>query len=228
MKLTELEPGGLDRWLRRLGSAPRAAARRPLSAASVRLVRQVLSMACEDAVDGGLLGENPVRRTQAPTPGPAPTIGWRAEEASRFLAAAADHRFGAAIHLVVFAVLRRGEVLGLRWSDVDFGAGRVQIAQQLMVERGRARLKPVPERDRGTFVLSPSLVRMLLEHRHRQQSEHADRPVGYGDDLVFRAPDGEPLTPERFTRVIEKLTEQSGVPRITPNGLRRVGSLLAH
>ena len=149
-----------------------------------------------------------------------------AAEAQRFLAAAAAHRLGPAFHLAVATGLRRGELLGLRWSDVDLDAGRLRVAQQLMVEGGRARLKPVPDRDRRVLLISPSLAQMLHEHRRRQDAELVVNPARDAEDLVFRAPGGEWLTPERFTRVLERLIEQSGVPRITPNGLRQVGRLV--
>ena len=226
-KLAELEPVQLDRWLHRLGSAARGDGWRPLSATSVRLVRKVLSMACEEAAHRGLLGDNPVRCTQLPYGVQSHHVGWTAEEARRFLAAVDGHRLSPAFHLAVVAGMRRGELLGLRWSDLDLDAGRLRVAQQLMVEGGRSRLKPVPGRDRRTVGLSPSLVRMLLEHRDRHGAEQA-RAGGEDEDLVFRAPGGERLTPERFTRVLEKLIKESGVPRITANGLRRAGPLLGH
>jgi len=229
VRLGELEPGVLERWLRQLAGRGRSGGRRPLSAASVRLVRKVLSMACEDAVERGFLADNPVRSTPAPRAAPSARVAWTADEARRFLAAARSHRLGAAFHLAVVAGLRRGELLGLRWSDLDLQRGRLRVAQQLMVERGRARLKPVPERERRTDPLPPSLVAMLLDHRHRQDDERAVNGVtSDDDDLVFRAPGGGWLTPERFARVMSDLIEQSGVPRLTPDGLRRAGLLLAH
>jgi integrase len=228
VRLGELELRVLERWLRQIARAGRNGGRRPLSATSVRLVRKVLSMACEDAVERGFLADNPVKRTPAPRAAPSERVGWTADEARRFLAACTGHRLGAAFHLAVVAGLRRGELLGLRWSDLDLETGRMRVGQQLMVERGRARLKPVPERDRRTVSLPPSVVRMLLDHRHRQDDE---RPLSGAapddDDLVFRAPGGGWLTPERFARVMSDLTEQSSVPRITPDGLRRAGPLLA-
>ncbi|MGH8993635.1 MAG: tyrosine-type recombinase/integrase, partial [Acidimicrobiia bacterium] len=222
----ELEPQVLDRWLGRLGSGRREDGGRPLPAPSVRLVRKVLSMACADAVDRGLLADNPVRRTQVPRAERSSEIVWTADEARRFLAIAGDHRLGPAFHLAVAAGLRRGELLGLRWSDLDLDAGRLRVAQQLMVEGGRARLKPRPEADRRTMALAPSFVGMLLEHRDRQHAELAADDERGDDDLVFRAPGGGWLTPERFTRVMEDLIAKSRVPRITPNGLRRAGPLL--
>jgi hypothetical protein len=97
-----------------------------------------------------------------------------------------------------------------------------------MVEHGRARLKPVPDRDRRAVALPPSLRRMLVEHRKRQDADPAGDAARADDDLVFRAPGGGWLTPERFTRVMDDLILESRVPRITPNGLRRAGSVLAN
>ena len=51
--------------------------------------------------------------------------------------------------------------------------------------------------------------------------------MGSREDLVFRAPEGGWLSPERFNRVMDRLIDQSRVPRITAEGLRRAGSLLA-
>jgi integrase len=227
LRLGELEPIVLERWLRRLAGSGRGGGERPLSVTSVRLVRKVLSMACEDAVERGFLAENPVRRTEAPTAASSDRVGWTADEARRFLAAATDHRLGAAFHVAVVAGLRRGELLGLRWSDLDLDTGRLRVAQQLMVEGGRDRLKPVPERDRRTIPLPPPLVRMLLEHRHRQDDERAvSGGASDDDDLVFRAPGGGWLTPGRFAKVMSDLIQQSQVPRITPDGLRRAGPVL--
>lgn len=229
VRLADLEPKVLDRWLMQLASRRRRDRGRPLSATSVRLIRKVLSMACQDAVDRGFLTDNPVRHTQVPRAAHSERVGWTVDEARRFLAAAAGHRLGPAFHLAVVAGLRRGELLGLGWSDVDLDAGRLRIAQQLVVEAGRARLKSVPERDRRTVAIPPSLVEMLVEHRRRQDDERAMSGVaGVGDDLVFCAPEGGWLTPERFTRVMEDVIERTRVPRITPNGLRHTARALAH
>ena len=72
------------------------------------------------------------------------------------------------------------------------------------------------------------MIPMLAEHRNRQDTEPAGDAARVDDDLVFRAPGGGWLTPERFTRVMDDLILESRVRRITPNRLRRAGSLLAH
>lgn len=225
-RLAELQTDVLDPWLRGLGRAGGSGGR-PLSARSVRLIRKVLSMACQDAVERGLLPDNPVRDTAVPAVASSARAGWSSEEASRFLAVADGHRLGPAFHLAVVARLRRGELLGLRWSDVDLDAGRLRVVQQVMVEGGRARLKPVPDRDRRTVALPPSLLETLVQHQRRDGEPGFEGARPDGDDLVFRGPDGGWLTPERFTRVMDDLIGESQVPRITPNGLRRVGEVLA-
>jgi integrase len=220
-QLAELDAKLLDSWLRRLRCSGRGGGA-PLSAASVRLIRKVLSMACQEAVDRGLLADNPVRATTIPAAAPSSRVSWSEEQARRFLAVADGHRLGLAFHLAMVAELRRGEVLGLRWSDLDVDGGRLRVEQQLMVEGGRARLKLVPERDRRHVALPPWLVGMLVEHHRHALTERAGDGQRVAGDLMFRAPAGGWLTPERFTRVLDELIEQSHVPRITPNDLRRV------
>ena len=183
----------------------------------------VMGVACQDAVERGLLADNPVKATRARPVAPAERGGWSGEEARRFLAVADGHRLAAAFHLAMVAGLRRGELLGLRWSDVDVGGRHLPVEQQLMVEGGRARLKPVPERDRRKVDLPLWLIEMLVEHRRRDAVDRGDSRLSpEGDDLVFCASGGGWLTPERFSRVMGDLIEQSHVPRITPNDLRRV------
>ena len=227
VRLSDLHPEMLNRWLRGLG-AP-GPGRRPLSRSSVRLVRKVLSMACHDAMERGVIPENPVLATEVQAGPPAGPTGWSTDEAARFLATADSHRLGPVFHLAIVAGLRRGELLGLRWSDLNVGKGRLRVAQQLMVEGGRARLKSVPERDRRNLPLPSWLVAMLLEHRRRGADDPCSGVAGQeGDALVFCAPDGGWLTPERFTRLLDDLVVESQVPRITPSGLRRVAHPLGH
>jgi integrase len=177
-------------------------------------------------VQRGFLGDNPVRRTQLPRAVESERAGWTAEEARRFLAAASDHLLASAFHLAAVAGLRRGEVLGLRWSDLDLDVGRLRVAQQLMVEAGRIRLKPVPDRHRRTVALPPHILKMLVNHRRREADHSAGASMAAPvEDLVFCAPGGGWLTPERLAQVMEDLIEQSHVPRITPNGLRQIAHL---
>lgn len=228
MQLGDLTPMVLDRWLVRLGAGDRTSGAAPLGATSVRLVRKVLSMACEDAVDRGYLAGNPLARVAVPPPAPSGQGLWTVPEARRFLSVASSHRLAVAFHLALVSDLRRGELLALRWSDVDAAEGRLRVAQHLVVEGGRARLKPVPAAARRTVPLSPRMVGMLVEHQQRQDRERASAGDAWrGSNFVLCTPVGGWVSPECFSRVLDDLLAQAGVRRITPDGLRRTARALA-
>ena len=110
----------VDAGLRAIAVPAAASAKPRLGRTSARLVRKLLSMALEEAVQREYLARNPVPLTRAPRrAGPAQQLGWTVEEARSFLAATAGHRLYAAFHISLVTGLRRREVLALRWSDVE-------------------------------------------------------------------------------------------------------------
>lgn len=224
VKLAELRPDALEVWLARLARPVSETGKAPLGPTSVRLVRKVLSMACGDAVERGLLGENPLRFAKVPEPVAPDRVTWTADERRRFLAAAAGHRLGVAFRLVLATGLRRGEVLALRWPELDFDSGRLQVARQLVVEGGRCRLKTLdPERGPRDVLFAPDIATMLARHRRAQDGDRAAAGERWRDsDLVFTTPTGGWIPPERFAAVMDDLIRIAGVRRVTPEGLRRM------
>jgi integrase len=118
--------------------------------------------------------------------------------------------------------LRRGELLGLRWTDVDLDACQLVVAQQLSVERGRPSLKQL-KTDASVRVVTfgPGTAGILAEHRQRQDAEAAFCGDAWqGSGLVFTTPLGGWIDPNNFSRTMDALVDEVGVPRITPRGLR--------
>jgi integrase len=104
-------------------------------------------MALEEAVQRGRLGRNRVSLTQPPRKERArQKLGWTLEEARTFLGAVEDHRLYAAFHLCLVTGLRRGEVLALRWNDVDLEHQQLEVVRQLAIERGRPVMKRAQDR----------------------------------------------------------------------------------
>ena len=194
-----------------------------LGPTSARLVRKVLSMAMEEAVQRGRLARNPMVLTPPPKPDrDHKKLGWTLEEARTFLAAASGHRLYAAFHLSLVTGLRRGEILGLRWSDVDLLRRQLEVAQQLSVERGRPVIKQL-ETARSTRAVSfgAATAKVLAAHRTRQESEAESAGPAWKDSgLVVTTVVGGWVDPNNFRRLMDSLIEAAGVPRITPKGLR--------
>lgn len=100
-----------------------------LSAKSVHNIHRTLSRALSDAVNDGLLPRNPVERCHTMPESPEQQT-WSAHEVRRFLAHVATDRLVAMWRVAATTGIRRGELVGLRWRDVDLEAGRITIAQQ--------------------------------------------------------------------------------------------------
>ena len=113
----------------------------------------------------------------------------------------------------VYTGLRRGELLGLRWCDVDLDLGVLSVVQTLHVLNGGELIfrEPKTRSSRRTVALSPSLAIMLREHKVKRGAEHllaTGKPLS-PTDLVFSHADGSPYNPDsvgqRFRNIIKKL-----------------------
>lgn len=223
VRLRDLTAEVLDSWLAELVSVAPDTKKPRLGATSTRLVRKVLSMALEEAVQRGRLARNPVALTQPPRAARrAGQLGWTLEQARQFLASVGEHRLGAAFHLALVTGLRRGELLAVRWSDVDLELCHLAVVQQLTVERGRPRVKQLKtEASQRLVTFGPAVAAVLTEHRRRQDVERALVGDAWQDnDLVFATALGGWIDPNNFSRVMDNLVRRAGVPRITPKGLR--------
>jgi integrase len=112
-----------------------------LSPSTVRSIHRVLSRALNDAVEQRVLESNPTSRAKPPK---AKVVEAQARKARRFLdhdqvrtflQSVQEHRMRAAFHLAATTGMRRGELLGLRWTDLDLDSGRLVVEQTLLAPR---------------------------------------------------------------------------------------------
>jgi integrase len=222
VRLRDLTPEIIDRWIAELAK-PNAEGRARLGPTSIRLVRKVLSMALEEAVERGRLPRNPVRLSQPPRRRRSTAkLGWTLEEARTFLGATREHRLHAAFHLCLVTGLRRGEVLGLRWQDLDLDAAELRVVQQLAVDGGRPVLKLLKtDASNRVVTFGTGTVTLLAAHRADQEAEMAFAGDAFErSGLVFTTALGGWIDPNNFSRTMDVLITKAGVPRITPKGLR--------
>lgn len=126
--------------------------------------------------------------------------------------------------------MRRGEVLGLRWSDVDLDAGQVAVVQTLTSVNGHAVIGPTKTvRSRRTVYLDEHTVNTLREQRARQREERLVAGPAWDatSDLVFRDEIGRPTHPDWFSREFARVVSASGAPPIRLHDLRHTFATLA-
>jgi integrase len=203
-----------------------------LSPRSVRYIHTIVHRAFRDAVRWGRIARNPADAADPPRSAASvrPTMKtWTAKQLRAFLEHTADHRLQAAFVLLATTGMRRGECLGLRWSDVDLHAGRVSIMQTVIAVNHAVRIgSPKTARARRTVFLDAGTVAALREHRQRQLAERLLIGAGFTDHgLVFCRPDGAPLHPERFTRTFTIEAARAGLPAIRLHDLRHTWATLA-
>jgi integrase len=131
--------------------------------------------------------------------------------------------------------MRRGEVLGLRWSDVDLDAGRLSVRQTLSAPRNPDTGQHVPvfgepktKQGKRSVPLPAQTVAALRAHRKEQMRERLMAGPGWQDHgLVFCEPDGQPIHPDRFRKRFEHRVQRSGLPPIRFHDLRHTYATLA-
>lgn len=154
---------------------------------------------------------------------------WRPEELRRFLDHVRDDRLFAAWLLIATTGLRRGELLGLRWQDVDLDAGRIAVRQTLVSVGGKLKTStPKTQKSRRGLSLDPATTAALRSHRSRQAEERLAWGGGYHDqDLVFAREDGTPVRPDSFSRSFQTVAGKLSLPVIRVHDLRHTYASIA-
>jgi integrase len=143
------------------------------------------------------------------------------DEARVLLAAAAEGRLYAVYVLALVLGLRRGEILGLRWSSVDLDRATLRVQSSLQRVGGQlAFTSPKTKRSRRALPLPRSVVKVLTSHRDAQAVERAKAELWADADLVFTTAIGTPIEPRNLSRHFEALRDGAGVRRVRFHDLR--------
>ena len=202
---------------------------RPLALATIRHVHGVLHKALADAVRTDLLAANPADRVALPRrdlrdDAPATVQAWTAEEARRFLQQTRDDQHAALWAVALGTGMRRGELLGLRWRDVDLDDLLVTVTGALTEHRGQVqRAATKTSRVRRLYIDDRTAGAPARERRGRSPTTAVARDL---EDLVF-AEDGAPLSPQRTTHRFRRLVRRlRGVPAIRLHDVRHTHATL--
>lgn len=206
---------------------------KPLSPRTVNYISTIVHRALREAVGWELIRRNPADGATRPkgrqTRKPLPRV-WTSAELRRFLDGIAKERIFPIVYLTAMTGMRRGEVMGLRWADVDLDRRKLHLTQQLRSVSGAvfefADLKT--SRSRRTVMLDQATTQLLRDHRRTQLEERLAIGEGYRDhDLVFPLPDGSPWNPDSVADIFDRRIARLGLPRITFHGLRHGWATMA-
>jgi integrase len=144
------------------------------------------------------------------------------ERAKRSGGPSAEPWFYSAVAFALYTGARRGEVLGLRWSDVDFEANTVTIRRSLTRTHSRGLFFKEPKNGKARTITMPcTLTAILKQHREVQDNQRNIVGAEYkDDDLVFARPDGSLVNPRNFGNRVIELAARAKVTPITAHCLR--------
>ena len=205
----------------------------PLAPKTVRNVHAVISKALGAATRKRLVNRNVALDAdppKVPGPGEHEMETWTPDELRRFLHAIASHRLAAAYLLSASTGMRRGEVLGVRWRDIDLDKATLSVRQTLITVRYKVMLsEPKTARGRRTISLDPATIAAVRTHHAMQQAERDKVGEAYADhqDLVFARPDGTPTHPDYFSQTFDRTVERLGLKKVRLHDLRHTYATLA-
>jgi len=200
-----------------------------LSPSSVRLVRTVLRTALRTAERWRMVAGNAAKHANIPTQREYDAKPLTAEQANHLLETVKDHHFGALFTIALSLGLRRGEVNGMRWENIDFTTGflhvRVQIKRisgtgvhlcELKTKKSRRSLR-MPR-----FVIDALLRRQLIQEAQRIKAGAKWKETGF----VFTGPHGDVIAPEKINEVHKEMLERANLPHVRFHDLRHACATL--
>ena len=177
-----------------------------MSASTVRYRHAVIHRALQTALELGLIVRNPADAIKPPKIHRKEMQTWDEQEISQFLEAAKDSPHFTVFYTALFTGMRRSELLGLKWSDVDLVLGQISVSHGLHhLDNGEyVFTEPKSAKSRRTIALTPSNALLLRAHQEKQKLDRALSGLAWSnDDLVFGTLEGKPRFPDTISRAWE-------------------------
>jgi integrase len=217
----------------------------PLTPATFQRIREVRRAALNGAIRRGLITQNPARWVEIPSArrpsavvwtdarvavwretGQRPTVAvWTAAQTAAFLTHTHGHMLYPLLHLTALLGLRRGEVIGLRWTDVDLTAGTLTICRQIQERDGRAVVcLPKSEHSGRTIALDHGTL-TLLRQLHAERKTNAGKVSTNG--WLFTHGDDQHWSPSYLSHTFRRLIREADLPPIRFHDLRHGAASLS-
>ena len=226
-KLQSLTPLQVERFYRELTSARLG---RDYSPKTIRNTHTVLRKALADAERLELVIRNAAAAARPPAVDHKDRVTWSSEELGEFLESVRDDRLYPVFVVLATTGMRRGEVLGLRWRDVDFDAGDLAIANtRTPVKSEIVTGPPKTARSRRQVFLDEWTIDVLRAQRRAQAADRLAAGPAWSavEDYVFTDEVGVPLNPNSVSKRFDTIVRKSGLQRIRLHDLRHTYATVA-
>ena len=150
-----------------------------LNGNTVQHYHRILSSVFTKAVQWGLVAENPCKRAEAPKAEEIEVQALEEKDVARLLSALQDApvQYSVITQLALFTGARRGELCGLRWSDIDTDAGTINFCREVQTIPGKGQIfnTPKTKRSRRCVKVAPDCVQLLQEYHQHQRRNGSNR-----------------------------------------------------
>ena len=189
-----------------------------LSAKTVRNIHQIISSALKLAVEQKLIARNPAEGCALPKVERKEMQTLPVEQLTSFLREAKDSGVFALYYIDLTTGLRRGELLGLKWSDIDLEKGDLRVQRQIGRIDGKIIEMPLKTKNAyRTLPLSADAIDVLKAQKNKVGSS----------EWVFPSPTGGPMSPDSVLHMLHRVLKRAGLPKVRFHDLRHTFATLA-
>jgi integrase len=195
----------------------------------IRFAHSILHRCLSDGVKRGIIGFNAAYGARKPKLIQKEMKILDESQVLQFLIAAQGDRYEALYHLAIRTGMRQGEILGLKWSDLDWNRGIIRVNRQAQRVKGRGMVffPPKTKSGRRSIQLGGQMMQLLREHRSRLQVEKAlagDR--WQENDLIFPTMIGTIQSQSEILKRFKRLLQKAGLEKIRFHDLRHTAASL--
>ena len=182
-----------------------------LSAKTVRNIHQIISSALKLAIEQRLIARNPADGCALPKAERKEMQTLPVEQLASFLREAKDSGVFALYYIDLTTGLRRGELLGLKWSDIDLKKGDLRVRRQIGRIDGKIMEMPLKTKNAyRTLPLSADAIDVLMQQRRKTGNS----------EWVFPSPTGGPMSPDSVLHMLHRVLKRAGLPKVRFHDLR--------
>ena len=220
LKLQDLKTSSVQKLFAVLLKSGNTRTKKGLSAATVAEIHLILNQACKQAIICNLIRRNPVDGTKKPTREKPEINPYTEDELDQFLKTVKDHIHYPAYFLNAYSGLRRGELLGLKWNNVDFKTNSISIIRSVKANKNE-KTHTKTKSSMRTIPVGKKVMLVLQAHKEKQDALKTLLGDSYIDNgLVFCQESGKQLCPRSFCRSFERALAHHKLRKIRFHDLR--------